>query len=102
MSIKATVSRDSGASGERKRRRSPAAFLSAITEGRYWAYLLILPSLLMVGAVVVYPVVDGFLLSFREYRLNRPALGTPWIGLEHYRDMAQDPVIRVALAISEA
>ena len=84
-------------STSQRRHVSPAGVLSAITEGRYWAFILIAPSLLMVGAVVVYPVVDGFLLSFREYRLNRPALGTPWIGLEHYRDLLSDPIIRVAL-----
>jgi multiple sugar transport system permease protein len=75
----------------------PFDLLSAVTEGRYWAYILIAPSLILVGAVVVYPVIDGLLLSFREYRLNRPALGTPWIGLDHYRTLASDPVIRVAL-----
>jgi ABC-type sugar transport system permease subunit len=75
----------------------PFDLLSAVTEGRYWAYVLIAPSLILVGAVVVYPVIDGVLLSFREYRLNRPALGTPWIGLDHYRTLASDPVIRVAL-----
>ena len=80
-----------------RRRLTPAALLSAITEGRYWAFILIAPSLIMVGAVVVYPVIDGFLLSFREYRLNRPALGTPWIGLDHYRQLLTDPIIRVAL-----
>jgi multiple sugar transport system permease protein len=71
--------------------------LVSLTEGKYWAYLLIFPSLLMVGAVVVYPVVDGILLSFREYRLNRPQLGTPWIGLEHYRTLLDDPIVRSAL-----
>lgn len=80
-----------------KRRFSVVDPLVAITEGRYWAYLLIAPSLILVGAVVVYPVIDGILLSFREYRLNRPALGTPWIGLEHYRTLANDPIIRTAL-----
>lgn len=80
-----------------KRRFSLVDPLVAVTEGRYWAYLLIAPSLVLVGAVVVYPVIDGILLSFREYRLNRPALGTPWIGLEHYRTMASDPIIRTAL-----
>lgn len=96
MSAKVSVPDDTQATKTR-RRFSIGGFLSKITEGRYWAYLLIAPSLLMVGAVVVYPVIDGFLLSFREYRLNRPALGTPWIGLEHYREMLTDPVIRVAL-----
>lgn len=80
-----------------KRRFSLVDPLVAITEGRYWAYLLIAPSLILVGAVVVYPVIDGVLLSFREYRLNRPALGTPWIGLEHYRDLTSDPIIQTAL-----
>lgn len=70
--------------------------VSAI-EGKYWAYILLIPSLLLVSAVVVYPVIDGIWISFHEYRLNRPALGTPWIGLDHYRDMADDPIIRKAL-----
>ncbi|MGI8485576.1 MAG: carbohydrate ABC transporter permease, partial [Thermomicrobiales bacterium] len=26
-----------------------------------------------------------------------PALGTPWIGLDHYRKLATDPIIRIAL-----
>lgn len=76
---------------------SPGGLLTLISEGRFWAYLLILPSLVLVGAVVVYPVIDGILLSFREYRLNRPALGTPWIGLEHYARLAADPIVRLAL-----
>lgn len=78
-------------------RISPGGLLTLISEGRFWAYLLILPSLVLVGAVVVYPVIDGILLSFREYRLNRPALGTPWIGLEHYARLASDPIVRLAL-----
>ena len=71
--------------------------VTAVIEGRFWAYILLVPSLILVGAVVVYPVIDGILLSFREYRLNRPDLGTPWIGLDHYRRMASDPIIGVAL-----
>jgi multiple sugar transport system permease protein len=80
-----------------RQRVTPEALLTLISEGRFWAYLLILPSLVLVGAVVVYPVIDGILLSFREFRLNRPALGTPWIGIEHYATLMQDPVVRLAL-----
>lgn len=83
-----------------RRTRDQAGSSNAIVgliEGRYWAYALLVPSLLLVAAVVVYPVINGILLSFREYRLNRPALGTPWIGLEHYRDMLTDPIVRTAL-----
>ncbi len=81
----------------RSKRKGPFDYVAALTEGRYWAYMLIIPSLVLVGAVVVYPVISGVLLSFREYRLNRPALGTPWIGLDHYRDIMTDPIIRVAM-----
>jgi multiple sugar transport system permease protein len=97
MSIPATTKRDDEAPARRQRSFAPLGLLVALTEGKYWAYLLIAPSLLMVGAVVVYPVIDGVLLSFREYRLNRPQLGTPWIGLEHYRELATDPIVRRAL-----
>ncbi len=78
------------------RNRLGRAFES-LTEGPYWAYALIAPSLMLVGAVVLYPVIDGILLSFRDYRLNRPALGMPWIGTDHYRRMLQDPIVHRAL-----
>jgi multiple sugar transport system permease protein len=80
----------------RDRSTSSNAIVSLI-EGRAWAYLLLIPSLILVAAVVVYPVINGIWLSFHEYRLNRPALGRPWIGLDHYRDMIDDPVVRRAL-----
>ncbi len=97
MSTRLSTRKDPVAERATRTRWSPLNPLIAATEGRYWAYLLIAPSLILVGAVVVYPVIDGILLSFREYRLNRPALGTPWIGLEHYRQLTTDPIIRIAL-----
>src|SRR5215207_11031927 len=86
-------------SGEQIRDRAASSdnLFYRLIEGKYWAYLLLIPSLILVTAVVVYPVISGVLLSFREYRLNRPALGTPWIGLEHYRDMLDDQTIRIAM-----
>jgi multiple sugar transport system permease protein len=96
MSEHATTRNISAAEQPRDRPGSSNAIIGVI-EGRYWAYLLLIPSLILVAAVVVYPVINGVLLSFREYRLNRPALGTPWIGLEHYREMWSDPIIRTAL-----
>jgi multiple sugar transport system permease protein len=96
MSEHATTSNIGAAEQTRDRPGSSNPIYSLI-EGRFWAYLLLIPSMILVAAVVVYPVVNGVLLSFREYRLNRPALGTPWIGLEHYREMWSDPIIRTAL-----
>lgn len=79
------------------RRLSGSTLLDLVSEGRFWAYLLILPSLVLIGTVVIYPVLNGIWLSFHTYRLNRPALGMPWIGLEHYVRLLEDPVVRLAL-----
>jgi multiple sugar transport system permease protein len=76
---------------------NPVAYLSHISEGRQWAYLLILPSLILILAVVIYPVASGILLSFREMRLNRPDLGTGFVGLKHYNAILNDDVFFVSL-----
>ncbi len=64
--------------------------------GKGWAYFLLIPSILMVGAVVVYPVASGILLSFRQMQINRPRLGEPWVGLDQYRRLWEDDVFRTA------
>jgi len=76
---------------------NPLTYLGNLSEGRRWAYLLILPSLILILAVVIYPVTSGILLSFREMRLNRPDLGTPYVGFKHYLAMLNDDVFRTAL-----
>lgn len=76
---------------------NPFNYLAQLSEGRRWAYFLILPSLILVFAVVIYPVASGILLSFREMRLNRPDLGTGFIGFEHYIDLFTDRTFRTAL-----
>jgi multiple sugar transport system permease protein len=62
-----------------------------------WPYLLILPSLLLMAAVVIYPIASGVLLSFRDVHLNRPELGQPFVGLRHYLDFLTDPVAWTAI-----
>ncbi|WP_210529973.1 carbohydrate ABC transporter permease [Rubellimicrobium arenae] len=68
-----------------------------MSEGRFWALLLLFPSLLVITAVVLYPTATGFLLSVQELRLNRPQLGNDWVGLRHYADMVSDPVFWTSL-----
>ncbi|MBC7634859.1 MAG: sugar ABC transporter permease [Acetobacteraceae bacterium] len=48
-------------------------------------------------AVVLYPTATGIDLSFRQMRLNRPDLGTGYVGLRHYWAMLEDPVFYVSL-----
>ncbi|MBX3085143.1 MAG: sugar ABC transporter permease [Anaerolineae bacterium] len=70
---------------------NPFQLLSTLSEGRFWAYILVLPSLLLVMAVIIYPVLSGILISFQRYQLNRPDR-TGFIGLQHYAELLQDPV----------
>ena len=64
--------------------RQPLALIGALSETRYWAYLLLLPSLLLVSAVIIYPVLSGINLSFNQFNLLRIAQGMKFIGLQHY------------------
>jgi multiple sugar transport system permease protein len=82
-----------------------AWYLGDLSESRYWAYYLLLPSLLLVAAVALYPVASGVWLSFQRYNLLRAP--TPsFIGLAQYADLwidsgfwtaARNTVVWVAL-----
>lgn len=76
---------------------NPVRLIGELSETRYWMFLLILPSLLLITAVVLYPTLYGMQLSFREMRLNRPDLGTGFVGLKHYQRMINDPVFWLSL-----
>ncbi len=78
-------------------RINPVRVIGELSETRYWMYLLLLPSALLIIAVVLYPTTYGIQLSFREMRLNRPELGTGWVMFKHYERMLSDPVFWVAL-----
>jgi multiple sugar transport system permease protein len=75
---------------------NPFNWLGRLSESRGWAYFLVLPSLILVMVVVIYPVVSGILMSFQELRLTRPA-GNGYIGLEHYFDLQRDQIFLRAL-----
>lgn len=70
---------------------------AALLEGRGWAYFLLAPSLLLLLAIIVYPIGSGIVLSFREMRLTRPDLGTPFVGLKHYRALLEDDVFLLSI-----
>jgi multiple sugar transport system permease protein len=65
-------------------RRGLLARISEISEGRYWAYLLLLPSLVLVLAVVIYPVISGIWLSFNQFNIMRINRGMRFVGLDQY------------------
>ncbi|WP_435181062.1 carbohydrate ABC transporter permease [Halorussus sp. AFM4] len=47
--------------------------------------LFLLPTLVLLSAIVFYPmIVNGFLLSFKQFTLNPDAVD-PWVGLDNYQ-----------------
>lgn len=78
-------------------RRGLAALIGRLSDSRAWPYLLLVPSLVLVLGVVIYPTISGIDMSFRQMRLNRLNLGTGYVGLAHYVELLNDPVFWLAL-----
>lgn len=68
----------------------------ALSDSRAWPWLLLLPGVALVLGIVIYPTLSGIDMSFRVMRLNRPDLGTGYIGLRNYLAMLDDPVFWTA------
>jgi multiple sugar transport system permease protein len=58
-------------------------------------YLLLLPSLLLLFAVVAYPILDTFITAF--FKTDPMGRRTAFIGLDHFRTLAKDGVFREIL-----
>jgi len=78
------------------RRLNPAWFLGELSETRFWMYLLLVPSLVLIVGVVLYPTLYGVELSFQTMRLNRPA-NNGFAGWTQYARMWGDPVFWLSL-----
>lgn len=61
-----------------------------------WAWVLLVPSLVLVAVIIVYPLFTGISLSFHTVILTRPELGRPFVGLRNFSRLLSDPVIRTA------
>jgi multiple sugar transport system permease protein len=53
--------------------------------------LLLGPALLVLAATVVYPFLSAFVLSFRDWQLNKSLLPGAFVGLKNYERAFQDP-----------
>ncbi len=71
--------------------------LGRLSDSRAWPWLLLVPSMLLVFTIIIYPTLTGIDLSFRQMRLNRINLGTGYVGLQHYAQLLQDPVFWLSL-----
>ncbi|WP_158055598.1 carbohydrate ABC transporter permease [Halorussus halophilus] len=53
-------------------------------------YLLILPAVLLIAAVILYPIAYNIYLSFTTVPLN-PAVPPEWVGFENYQQLLGSP-----------
>jgi multiple sugar transport system permease protein len=60
-------------------------------------YVLLAPAVLVVLAVLVYPLIDGVQASTQFYRFGRPIES---VGLQNYTDLWRDPQFRNALWVT--
>src|SRR5262245_15458257 len=65
---------------------------------RVTPYLFLLPAIVVLGAVVLFPIVNAFILSFYRYQLNMPALGKTFVGLDNYINTFQDKELMGSVA----
>jgi multiple sugar transport system permease protein len=80
-------------------RRSRRARMARHVRQNLLAYVLILPSVVFVAAVELYPLVQGLLEGFKYHNRVQPFL-THFNGLDNYRDAARDPDVRTSLRVS--
>jgi multiple sugar transport system permease protein len=57
---------------------------------------LLSPALVLLLGIVAYPIARAIWLSFHRLEILRPDL-SQFVGLDNYRGLLQDPVIRIAL-----
>jgi ABC-type sugar transport system permease subunit len=76
--------------------RAVGRWVGRLPDGPNWAYLFILPSIVLVAVVVAYPMATGISLSFQRFRLNEVARQGEFVGLDNYARALADPVVQQA------
>lgn len=58
------------------------------------AYLMLLPTLVLLGVFTVYPIVNSFIISFYDWDMMSPV--KRFVGLQNYQHILADPLFRRA------
>src|SRR6266849_6129888 len=64
------------------------------------AWLFIAPSIVLLLAINIFPLIWTIRLSFTNYRANKPNAPIKWLGLEHYTDLLTDSDIWQAMQVT--
>lgn len=82
---------------EQTLRRTWSSIFETGTGARVYPYLMVLPAVLVVLGVVVYPVVSGILTAFYDVTLRTLNTGTmTFVGLRNFERVFADPVFLLA------
>jgi multiple sugar transport system permease protein len=82
------------------RRRAPLPRPSGgnlVQRRRRTGVFLVIPALVVMAAVILYPIARSIILSFQEAKLSAGEIGTTWAGGENYRRIAEDETFTLAL-----
>ncbi len=64
------------------------------TEENRWGYIFILVPLLVFAIFTLYPIMDAFIISFKEFK----PLKTEWVGFENYKNTLKNSLFYKSLA----
>jgi len=67
---------------------------------RLGTILILVPALLVIAAVAVYPMLSSFALSFQDWRLQRSLHPSGFVGLDHYARALTDKYFRNAVIVT--
>jgi len=67
---------------------------------RALAWWFIAPTILLLLAINIFPLIWTVYLSFTNLKANRGDRGAPWVGLENYRRILTDPDIWQAMQVT--
>ena len=87
---------------ERAASGTPAAMATRLRglSDRAIAWLFITPTVLLLLAINIFPLIWTIYLSFTNYRANRPNAPVEWVGLRNYQRVLTDPDIWHTLQVT--
>ena len=64
------------------------------------AWLFIAPTMVLLLAINIFPLIWAVMLSFTNYRANRPNAPLRWLGLRQYQDILTDPDVWAGMQVT--
>lgn len=59
--------------------------------------VLVIPALVVMAAVILYPIARSIVLSFQEAKLSAGEIGAAWVGGENFQRISEDETFTLAL-----